>query len=244
MENLKFTLLQCRNPDDPMRQQEINCFLEVLKISRSQLTAINILSESPGDFIFDKTDLVLVGGAGDYSVLDDASFLPPFFDFFCQVCERGFPMFASCFGFQATCLALGGNVIADTENTEVGTYKLQLTQAGKADVVFGVLPEMFDAQMGHKDRASQLPSEAINLAFSERAPFQAFKIKDKPIYATQFHPELNVAQNRERFETYINAYAGKNIKQDVETIRNSFRETKETYSLLPTYISEVLGFSK
>jgi len=240
MENLRFTLIQCRNSDDPMREQEIQCFSQALNIPDCQLTALNILEENLDRQLLERTDAILVGGSGDYGVITGHSFLKPLFEFLGDVCEAGFPMFASCFGFQALCQTLGGNVIRDSKNTEVGTYEMQLTDEGKADPLFSELPEQFYGQVGHKDRAEKLPTGAVNLAFSDKAPFQAYKIKNKPIYATQFHPELNMAQNRERFEIYIDEYTNEKTGMDADLIRNSYRESRETYRLLPLFVEKVL----
>ncbi len=240
MEKLRFTLIQCRNPDDPMREQEVQCFSQALNFPGSIVTGINILEEIPHTKLFEQTDAILVGGSGDYSVIEGHSFLKPLFEFLCNVCEVGFPMFASCFGFQALCQALGGNVVRDSKNAEVGTYEMQLTDEGKADPLFGELPEQFYGQVGHKDRAEKLPTGAVNLAFSDKAPIQAYKIENKPIYATQFHPELTMSQNRERFEIYIDQYTNEKIGMDADLIRNSYRESRETYWLLPLFVEKVL----
>ncbi|MCH7679729.1 type 1 glutamine amidotransferase [candidate division KSB1 bacterium] len=240
MENLKFTLIQCRNPDDPMREQEIQCFSQALNFPGAIVTGVNILEEIPHTKLFEQSDAILIGGSGDYGVIDEHAFLHPLFKFLGDACEAGFPMFASCFGFQALCQALGGNVIRDSKNTEVGTYKIQLTDEGKVDPLFSELPEQFYAQVGHKDRADKLPIGAVNLAFSDKAPCQAYKIKNKPIYATQFHPELTMAQNRERFEIYIDGYTHDKTGMDAELIRNSYRESRETYRLLPLFVEKVL----
>lgn len=223
-----------------MRPQEIRCFLEALKVERSQLRAVNLPADALTPDLFETTDVFLVGGAGDFSVLESHPFLPPFFEFLSQVCEVGHPMFASCFGFQALCVTLGGEVATDSQSAEVGTYELWLTSEGKADPLFGLLPEKFFAQMGHKDRAVTLPDQLVNLAYSKKAPVQAFKVDERPVYATQFHPELTMAQNRTRFENYIEGYSNDKVGMDVETIRNSYRESAETYLLLPEFMKRVV----
>ncbi len=44
MENLRFTLIQCRNPHDPMREQEIQCFYQALNFPDSIVSDVNILA--------------------------------------------------------------------------------------------------------------------------------------------------------------------------------------------------------
>ncbi|MFQ5639165.1 MAG: type 1 glutamine amidotransferase [bacterium] len=241
MNSIRFALIQCRERDDPMCDHEVGCFVEALDISREQISTINLPYDPLSPELFDVTDMFLVGGSGDFSVLDKEPFLFGFFDFLNEICSQGFPMFASCFGFQALCHAVGGKITTDSKNAEVGSYQVSLTQDGKADPLFGSLPDCFFAQMGHKDRVVELPSTFVNLASSEKAPYQAFRVKDKPIYATQFHPELTKSQNRERFESYIKNYSNEKVGKSVQAIRESFRESSETHRLLPEFVKQFVS---
>ncbi len=113
----------------------------------------------------------MVGGSGDYYVSNRT--LPHFesqLEFLSEVVERGYPMFASCFGFQILVAALGGEVTYDPESMEVGTYRLTVSEEGRRDPLMGRLPESFEAQMGRKDRALRLPGGVVNLASSELQP--------------------------------------------------------------------------
>ena len=127
-------------------------------------------------------------------------------DFLGHAVDKSVPTFGSCFGFQSLVMALGGEVIRDEEAAEVGSTMIELLDSAQGDPLFGDLPQFFVAQQGHKDRASRLPSEAVCFAKSEKAPYQALRIQGKPIYATQFHPELTGASNRQRFERYLDHY--------------------------------------
>jgi GMP synthase (glutamine-hydrolysing) len=49
-----------------------------------------------------------------------------------------------------------------------------------------------------------LPQEAVALATSSRCHVQAFKYAER-VYATQFHPELDLAGLATRIEVYRNA---------------------------------------
>ena len=49
----------------------------------------------------------------------------------------------------------------------------------------------FDAFLGHKEAVSRLPDGAVLLASSAACPVQAFRL-GRNVYATQFHPELDV----------------------------------------------------
>lgn len=76
------------------------------------------------------------------------------------------------------------------------------------------------AQTGHKERAEQPPKSIVNLASSELCKFQASRIPDKPIWAFQFHPELNVEDKRLRFIRYLDGYAAYMSEQErAETLK-------------------------
>ena len=50
----------------------------------------------------------------------------------------------------------------------------------------------FLAQMGHEDIVIKKPDKSIVLASSKKIKIEAFCFQNKPIYCTQFHPELRV----------------------------------------------------
>ena len=107
--------------------------------------------------------------------------------------------------------ALGGEVVTDMSRAELGTVEVFLTEEGKEDPLFGPLGDRFLAPMGHQDCVTRLPEDAILLASSEKVENQAFKIKNKPIYCTQFHPELDLEDLIERvinYPQYIKTVSG------------------------------------
>lgn len=202
----KFMLLQARNAGDPVREEEQLAFAERLNVPISQIHAVDILSEELHPSRLSEVSALLVGGAGEYSVCEPVPGVSRMIEFLGHAVDRSVPTFGSCFGFQSLVMALGGEVIRDEEAAEVGSTMIELLDSAEGDPLFGSLPQYFVAQQGHKDRASRLPSQAVCFAKSEKAPYQALKITGKPIYATQFHPELTGASNRQRFERYLDHY--------------------------------------
>lgn len=201
-----YTLLQARNPSDPAREDEHRAFADKLGVAPAAIRTVDVLTERLDDRLLDAAHAMLVGGSGEYSVLDDIPPIRAFIDYLAHVAESGHPMFASCFGFQALALGLGGTVEHDDDNAEVGTYDLALTPAGTADPIFGALPPAFKAQLGHKDQVRRMPGGCTNLASSPRTANQAYRVDGRPVYATQFHPELSWRENRARFERYFAEY--------------------------------------
>lgn len=113
------------------------------------------------------------------------------------------PFLGACYGIGT----LGGHVGAAVDTTyaePVGAVEVRLTEAGAADRLTGALPERFEAFVGHKEAVSRLPGHAVLLASSATCPVQAFRI-GAHVYATQFHPELDVPGIRTRIDVYRHA---------------------------------------
>jgi len=240
--SVKILLLQARNPEDTAKEEEIQSFAARLDIPRESITPFDLLSGNLTLEMVRRYDALMVGGSGDYYV--SKRNLPGFeilIDVLTEVSEIGHPTFASCFGFQCLVEALGGEIIHDPENAEVGTLRVQLTEEGKTDPLLGFLPESFLAQLGRKDRASKLPRGYACLAFSSAAPYQAFRVPDQPIWAVQFHPELNRHDNLLRFERYLDGYAAHMSLEEQRITLSRFKESPEAEKLLPGFLDLVFG---
>ena len=239
---LKILLLQARNPDDPVRHEERQSFAAKTGLPLDQIVPHDLLTGPPTLDKVKKFDALMVGGSGDYYVSKRS--LPEFdaqLELLATVAETGFPMFASCFGFQILVQALGGVIVHDPVNVEVGTYDLRLTSEGLQDPLLRCLPSVFPAQLGRKDRADSLPDGVLHLASSQRSPYQAFRIPDRPVWATQFHPELDVETNRLRFERYLKGYARHMSEAERQEARRRFRPSSATDCLLPGFLDLVFG---
>jgi GMP synthase (glutamine-hydrolysing) len=239
---MRFLLLQARRADDPAEGHEQRAFREVIGQGDAAVQPWSLLQGPPADGFLATIDCLLVGGAGEYGVGDTSehAWLGEFIQFLGEAAHRNFPIFASCLGFQALVVALGGRVETDKSRAEVGTFELSVTAAGREDVLFAPLYPTFGAQLGHKDHAVELPLGVVNLASSERSPFQALKIPGKAIYATQFHPELSMTANRQRFITYLKDYSSPGMADPPNQVLAAFRETPGATSLLRCYVDDIL----
>ncbi len=239
LDQLRYLLLQVRNPDDPMRGHEVDCFASTLRCPPSRIRAVDLLRDRPGRAAFDDADIVLLGGSGDYSVAEGGPWMEFALDAMRGLHEMSKPTFASCWGFHAMAKAMGGDVVTDPARAEVGTLDVRLTPAGEQDPVFGSLPATFHAQAGHEDTVDPLPADAVLLAASDRAN-QAFRFAGKPIYCTQFHPELTRETLLDRlraYPKYVEAITGLPYDEFVETRTHP----SETGALLLRFVEEVMG---
>lgn len=233
---MHFRLLQARLPGDPVRLEERQAFAARLGVRASEVLVHDLLEDPPdAEAVVEGVDAVLVGGSGAFSVTSDAPWLRGFFDLMGELVDRDVPTFASCFGFQALVCALGGEVRSDEAGAEVGSFEVTLEPAASADPLFGVLPRRFTAQQGHKDRAFRLPSGVVHLARSERSPYQALRVADRPVWATQFHPELTAEDNRTRFERYFAMYSKAFGAREARRMLDAFRPSPEANALLRAF---------
>jgi GMP synthase (glutamine-hydrolysing) len=204
---MRLLVLQCRFDSDPMLDHERGCFAAATGLDGNELGFHNVIERVPGLDEVTAHDAVIVGGSGDFSVVErDQPFFDPIAELLRRLVEEGFPTFGCCFGFQLLVDALGGTIVRDPENAEIGSFDVELTDDGARDPLFGQLPRNFVAQMGHFDRASELPGAILNLVTSSRCAFQALRIPGAPIWATQFHPELDHEGNRDRCVAYIKEF--------------------------------------
>lgn len=204
--NAPILLLQIRERVD-VEQQEHACFVEQCGVPKSDLDNINLVRDpSPDRDRIDNAKAVIIGGAGVYSATKDYPFTDALTEIIQNLHDRGTPMFGACYGHQFIARALGGKVETDKSRAEVGTHEVLLTPEGSADPLLNDLPRQFPANMGHNDHVTRLPSNTIELAYSQNSRNQIFRIADKPIYGAQFHCELTYERLIERLTIYQDLY--------------------------------------
>jgi GMP synthase (glutamine-hydrolysing) len=120
-----------------------------------------------------------------------------------RIVEQDFPFLGACYGV-GTLGTHQGAVIDRTFGEPLGGVEIELTDAGIADPVLRGMPRRFTAFTGHKEACTTLPSHAVLLATSHACPVQMFRIKQN-LYATQFHPELDVEGLVTRIDIYRHA---------------------------------------
>jgi GMP synthase (glutamine-hydrolysing) len=238
MTSIRYLLLQTRNATDPMRAQEVRCFAKMLGCKVSAIDVADLLGGPVSLEKINSADMLLLGGSGHYSAAGEGDWLQRALDLMREIHRLAKPTFASCWGFQAMSRAMGGRCINDLPNAEVGTIEVELTPAGRDDPLFGSLPPRFAAQAGHEDHVVELPEGAVLLASSSRVPEQAFQFAGKPIYCTQFHPELDLAAILERVAAYPE-YVARIARVPLDDFIQSCGETPEANGLLRRFVTLV-----
>ncbi len=237
---LKILLMQIRD-DEVTRKQEFDEFVRYGKLDPNQITVLDVFKTPFFDVqIIDEYDALFVGGSSDASVR-----LPEVY-IFVESCKKlmkhcydnDVPTLASCFGFQLAVEALGKKIILDAEAMEMGTYDIILNDAAKTDKLFSGINDSFMAVSGHKERALELPDNAILLASSTLCPYHAFTFKNKPFYAFQFHPEVDKDDLIARITRYKDRYLDGD--GHLQKIIDSCQETPQSNQLIENFIDKII----
>lgn len=241
LRGVRVLLLQARDTPE-MEHQEQACFLERCRLRRTQLACLNLPQTPLPSDVLERVDAVLIGGAGEYSALDDHAWMEPLLAFVREAVERSVPLFGSCWGHQVLARALGGHLVHDSARAELGCRFIDLTEAGQQDALFADFPARFRANTGHHDRVDRLPPGAVELAFNDSQRNQAFRVEGKPAYGTQFHSELGADRERERLIAYRDFYrADLPNEDDFQDVLSGLAETTEVDDLLHDFLVRFAG---
>ena len=178
-----FLLLSIREEPEAAREEH-DAFVKFLEVPAERVVRrpLGVAGLGPVD-LDDWSGIVLGGGAFCVSDPEDAKSpgqrraeedLAMLLD---RVVAADFPFLGACYG--------------------IGT------EEGHLDPLFVGVPPTFAAYGGHKEALSVVPSGAVVLATSPACPVQGFRVGSN-VYATQFHPELDLPG----IITRIAVYAG------------------------------------
>tara|TARA_B100000745_G_scaffold80487_1_gene49514 strand:- start:2642 stop:3409 length:768 start_codon:yes stop_codon:yes gene_type:complete len=237
--SLKILLLQIRE-QQKVRVEEHQSFARYANLPTSQIDILNVFDTptfSPD--CLQGYDALFIGGASEASVLEPQTypFIAPGIKLMQYCIDSGFPVFASCFGYQWATLALGGEVINDTENYEMGTVPILLTEQAREDRIFCDVPNGFQAVSVHQQKVLTEPEGCIALAYTDMCR-HAFKVANKPFWACQFHPEVDKQTLIERLAVFKHKYTQGDDHYD--QVISQAKETPESNDLIKKFVDRVL----
>ena len=201
-----FLLIATRAEDAPA-DDEYAAFLEAGGLAPSDLVRIRLEQRSLPDIDLTAYSGIIVGGSPFTSSDEQASkskvqlrVEAEMAELVDRVIEDDFPFLGACYGIGLVGSHLGG-IVDKTFGEPIGQVRVDITPAGSADPLFAGLETPFEAFVGHKEACSRLPDGAVLLASSTGCPVQAFRL-GRNVYATQFHPELDVPGIVTRIHAY------------------------------------------
>jgi len=201
-----FLFLGTRAEDD-VAQQEYDAVLAGCGLRPDELVRHRLEAGPLGEVDLDDWSGIILGG-GPYNMSDPHDVKSPaqrraeaeLCALAARSVEADFPFLGACYGI-GVLGTLPGGVVDRTYGEPIGALPVRLTDAGRDDPLFGVLPSEFTAYLGHKEAVAQLPGGAVLLASTDTCPVHAFRI-GRNVYATQFHPELDAVAICDRIDAY------------------------------------------
>lgn len=204
-----FVLLATR-PEDRAADDEYEAICRFAGLTPDLLRRVRLEAGPMPELDLDEVSGIIVGGS-PFTTSDPAAEKSPvqvrveaeLADLLREVIARDTPFLGACYGV-GTLGVVAGGVVDGTYGEPVGAVPVSLTEDGRRDPVFGVLPDTFDAFVGHKEAIRVPPPGAVVLATSPDCPVQGFRLGQN-LYATQFHPELDVPGIVTRMAVYRDA---------------------------------------
>ncbi|RHA42707.1 glutamine amidotransferase [Cellulomonas rhizosphaerae] len=201
---LPFVLLATR-AEDVAADGEYAAMLRYAGLKPSELVRVRLEAGPMPPIDLDSISGVIVGGSpfdassttkSDVQVRVEAE-MAALLD---RLVPADFPFLGACYGV-GTLGVHQGAVIDGTYGEPIGPVTITLTDEGRADPLLAGMPGAFEAFVGHKEACSVLPPSATLLASSPTCPVEMFRVGTN-LYATQFHPELDVEGISSRIRVY------------------------------------------
>lgn len=193
--------------EDAAADSEYAAVLRCARLDERDLRRVRLERDELGVVDLDDWSGVILGG-GPFNVSDPDDLKSPaqrraeaeLRDLAMRATAADTPFLGACYGI-GVLGTLRGGVVDRTYAEPISARRITLTDAGRADPLLGVLPPAFEAFLGHKEAVAALPAGAVLLASSADCPVHAFRL-GRNVYATQFHPELDVEGLCLRIDTY------------------------------------------
>lgn len=203
-----FLLLQHRYLD-VASDNEFEAVMKYGELNPEQLVRIRMEQQSISDLNPAEYSGIITGG-GPANVSDSEEEKKPeqrrfeseLTKLYHQVFEADLPYLGMCYGMGSVTRYLDGQVSKEKYSEPVGVVDIELAH-GENDPLLEGVPTTFKALAGHKESCQVLPENASLLASSQTCPVQMIRCKQN-IYATQFHPELDVEGIILRIRAYKN----------------------------------------
>ncbi len=227
----KILLIQFRT--DQSLSHEQDCFEEELLERKVELSFVNAAQEELDISYLVDVDGVILGGSGEFYLTKGhgkEGWREKIFNYLDYLLGANLPVLGVCLGSQLIALHQGGELTDSQEFHEVGSSTVTLKQDREKCDIFSNLKQSFEVSLAHQDTIVNLPEHFLKLASTEKVDWQAFKLEDKKVWGTLFHPELTRTRLRYRLELYPS------YSDDVEKDLQNFDDTSYSTKILHNFM--------
>lgn len=202
-------LLQIR-PEDSTSDGEYQAILTFGNLSVDEVVRVRLEQMDMPEFHLDDYSAIIIGGGpwnpgdpiekqSDAQKRTEAKLFP----FVKQIVDADKPCLAICYGLEAIACATHTPLTHEFSES-AGAINLFMTEDGTQDPLLTDLPNPFRGFVGHHESLAAAPAGATLLLKSETCPVEMFRLGQN-VYATQFHPEMDVAVMNVRIDVYKDA---------------------------------------
>ncbi len=137
--------------------------------------------------IKDFTHIILTGS--EASILEREEWVDDEIQIIKEAAEKGVSLLGSCYGHQLLAVALASTRhVRECAHPEIGWIAIEVNGSddflGKKRFAY--------CFSSHLDEVFDLPEEFLILGSSDHCLIQAFRMRDRPIWGLQIHPEINI----------------------------------------------------
>jgi GMP synthase-like glutamine amidotransferase len=176
------------NSIDPLIYKPVEHWSRHLRAKWEAFTAREGRFPDPSDF----SHIILTGS--ESSILEREAWVDEEAGLVREAVAEGIPVLGSCWGHQLLAYALAGpRFVARAPRPEIGWISLEIRRSG------GLLERPGAARVFsiHYDEVRDLDDRFEVLASSGLCKFQAIRLRERPVWGIQFHPEVDIEGARE-----------------------------------------------
>jgi len=236
-EQTKILFLQARN--DEMKEHEFLCYDRSIPVPQENFFRLDVYQDKIETKHLDNIDVVILAGTGQfYYGSDHPDSLPDIIELLKEARSRRLPILGIGYGHEVLAMAFGGEVVNDPSLKEIGTIDLYLTKHAKTDPIFSLMPERLKVQIGHNHSVKKPPEGSVELVKSNKGCCDAFTFPGEPIYAMQFHPELEHSDLVIRLNFYQKTYFDQT--KALDKVIAGLKHSPQASQILSHFINEVV----
>lgn len=204
-DSLPVLLLQSR-PEDEVCENEFEAICNFGEIDPSQVVRLRMERDELPQIDLDDYSVVIMGGGPANFASEEADrssdqrrYEGWLIDLMREIIRTDKPFLGMCLGVGAVSMALGARPSFDFHE-DVEAAEVVLNREGLKDPLLQGAPGKFNALVGHKEGIGSAPEGSVELARSTTC-VQVLRCGEN-VYATQYHPELDITGLAIRVEAY------------------------------------------